>query len=492
MNSVWLEKINNTETRRQMLSELRKLCKDKDSFGEVYDFVDECYDQVVGFLSDEDGKTRKNTALLLGELGFEDSLNALWQAYATEEQLFVKSSYLEALLHLDYSELISELHDRVTQLSSMEVPVEHKKHIEEELRILNQLLVQEEGINVHLFKGAHEEHDCILFTNKTYKSFIEAQITDGEILPFASGVRVKTGQLRPLLEIRDVQEILFVIPNLPALSGTAEEIGSQIAKSGLLEMLKKDHKGFPPFYFRIELKTKMTLEQKSSFAKKLASAIEAGSRRQLINSPKDYEFELRLIEGKSGNFHGLIKYMTIPDVRFDYREHFMPNSIKPWQAALLVDLAKDYMVKDAQVLDPFCGVATMLIERQKIVKANTSYGIDISKEAIEKAKQNTANAGQIIHFINKDFFDFTHEYLFDEVFTNMPWALGKTYQSEVEDIYRKFFVKLAYIMKEKNTVILFSHDAPLAKKYAKENGYSFLKEYPIQEKEETCLLIFKK
>ena len=40
-----------------MLSELRKLCKDKDSFGEVYDFVDECYDQVAGFLSDEDGKT---------------------------------------------------------------------------------------------------------------------------------------------------------------------------------------------------------------------------------------------------------------------------------------------------------------------------------------------------------------------------------------------------------------------------------------------------
>ena len=67
------------------------------------------------------------------------------------------------------------------------------------------------------------------------------------------------------------------------------------------------------------------------------------------------------------------------------------------------------MKEDAQVLDPFCGVGTMLIERHKAVRANTSYGIDILEEAVLKARENAEAAKQVIHFVNRDFFEFTHD-----------------------------------------------------------------------------------
>jgi tRNA G10 N-methylase Trm11 len=52
----------------------------------------------------------------------------------------------------------------------------------------------------------------------------------------------------------------------------------------------------------------------------------------------------------------MIKLYTVEDHRFDYRKEVTPTSIKPVNAALLVSLASEFMVDDAKVLDPFCGV----------------------------------------------------------------------------------------------------------------------------------------
>ena len=53
----------------------------------------------------------------------------------------------------------------------------------------------------------------------------------------------------------------------------------------------------------------------------------------------------------------------------------------------LAKLAQPYLKANAQVLDPFCGVGTMLIERNKLAPANPMYGIDIFGEAIDKAME---------------------------------------------------------------------------------------------------------
>ena len=137
------------------------------------------------------------------------------------------------------------------------------------------------------------------------------------------------------------------------------------------------------------------------FVKKLSGQIEKLSGRKLINSTTNYEVELRLIENKEGNCNMRVKLFTLRDERFSYRREVISMSIRPVNAALTVALAKEYMKKDAQVLDPFCGVGTMLIERHKAVPANTSYGLDILEEAVDKAKINTEAAHQVIHYINR-------------------------------------------------------------------------------------------
>ncbi len=51
----------------------------------------------------------------------------------------------------------------------------------------------------------------------------------------------------------------------------------------------------------------------------------------------------------------------------------------------ITQLAKDYLKEEAQVLDPFCGVGTMLIERNQVKKAKVMYGVDLYGEAIDGA-----------------------------------------------------------------------------------------------------------
>ena len=246
-----------------------------------------------------------------------------------------------------------------------------------------------------------------------------------------------------------------------------------------------------PFYFRMELKSSLDMEKKSRFAKRFAAELERLSCRQLINSTSDYEIELRLIENKDGMLNALLKLYTIEDERFSYFGEHVAASIKPVNAAIIVELAKEYMAPDAQVLDPFCGVGTMLIERQKVVKANTSYGLDINKAAIDAAVNNTKAAGQIIHYVNRDFFTFEHEYLFDEIFTDMPFSVNEPGNTEVEKIYGKFFVKAGKLLKKSGRIIMFSRNPEYAVRYAKNAKYRLLKRFTMSEKNDSEVLVFE-
>ena len=188
----------------------------------------------------------------------------------------------------------------------------------------------------------------------------------------------------------------------------------------------------------------------------------------------------------------MVKLYTMDDNRFVYRQEVVASSIRPVNAALLVQLAKEYMVEEARVLDPFCGVGTMLIERQKKVEADTSYGLDIFEEAIEKARRNTENAGQLIHYVNRDCFTFTHEYLFDEIFTNMPFVQGKKTPLEIYEIYEKFFVIARKLVRTGGIIVVYTHDKTYVDKLCLKSGFDILKKCQINVKEDTWLYVMKK
>jgi 23S rRNA G2445 N2-methylase RlmL len=181
--------------------------------------------------------------------------------------------------------------------------------------------------------------------------------------------------------------------------------------------------------------------------------------------------------------------MSFEDHRFDYRRHSISASIHPSTAALLMELAAPYLRENAQILDPFCGVGTMLVERTKRVPAREMYATDIFGEAIEKGRENAALAGADIHFIHRDFFDFKHDYPFDEIVTNMPLR-GKRTREEVDALYGNFFGKVLEIAAEKAVIVMYTNEIGFVKKQLRLRAeFTLLQETCIQKKNEFYLLI---
>lgn len=486
-----LEKIKSNTQVRQNLSELRSEIKDNMKKRSFQYKLGNQYDLIIHLLKHEDAKVRKNAALLLGDLEVEQAVEALYDSYKKEDKLFIKSAYLNAMSKLDCSEYVDELRKRQKKLIKEEIVVENKKHILEELRELSNILNQYDEITPHVFTGFHELSDVILLTNRNHIDVTRNQLQGMTTKELQAGIMVQTDDLNEVLKIRTFQELLFVIPGMKTCKPDATDAASVIAKSQLLDFLIKRHKGQAPFYFRIEVKSKQELDKRSDFAKKLSQEIELKTKRKLRNHTSNYEFEIRAIQNKEGNYNLLVKLYTIHDERFTYRKNVIATSIKPVNAALVMELAKDYLKPDASILDPFCGVGTMLIERHKKEKANTMYGIDVLEDAINKARINTKEAYQIAHYINRDFFDFTHEYLFDEIITNMPFQIGRTTQDEIVELYEKFFVQVKKHLKEDGVIILYTHDKDEVQRLGKKNGFKLKESFEISKKEGTYVMILQ-
>lgn len=495
IKEYWNQIAQNRDVR-QNLSLLRQEVKDKGKLKVLSSLVKGQEEQLAGLLWSEDAKTRKNAALLMGDLGNQEFLEPVYAAYRREEQRFVKSAYLSAIGSFNYSAYLEELKEQLCLLGKMEETQENRKHLMEEMRELSALVVRAEGIKNHEFTGFDRPYDIVLLTNRNFAGLTQEELTalnpDAKSKVFGAGVRARVTNLRWMDKIRTWQELLFVVRDMGTCPMEPFKAAEVITGSGLLSLLNESHGGGEPWYFRIELKSRKTLEERSSFIRKLSGQIEKLSGRKLINTTSNYEFEIRLIENKEGSCNVLIKLFTLKDERFSYRKEVIPTSIKAVNAALTVKLAQPYMKEGAQVLDPFCGVGTMLIERHKAVKAGTMYGLDILEEAIEKARENTAAAGQIIHYINRDFFDFKHEYLFDEIITNMPFKIGRKTEEEIENLYEAFFSSAKKVLKDDGIMILYSHNAGHVKKMAPANGFTVSEIFEISLKEGTYVFVLNR
>lgn len=510
VQKIWNEIVNGCEIRKN-LSELRELIQDGIKKKKCLEIVGEQSLILEHLLKSDDAKTRKNVALLIGDLQMNALQYALWNAYEKEETLFVRSSYLIAMQKLDMAAYLKPMKEQMQTLLKKEIEESQQKHIREEIQELSKLILSIEGIKKHKFTGWQKESEVILLANRRHLDKVLMEIKQlPDIFTFDAklmnaGIRLKTSALEQLMEVRTWQEMLFLINGMKTCEKEPVQAAETIASSKFLEFLEERHKGEAPFYFRVEVKMQNTvkgenksttektaLEEKNKFVKKFVATLEEKTGRKLINSTSDYEVEIRLVENKEERFNVMVKLFTIEDKRFDYRSQVVAASIKPVNAALLVQIAKDYMLEGARVLDPFCGVGTMLIERQKKVVADTSYGLDIFEEAIVKARINTEAAGQVIHYINRDCFTFTHEYLFDEIFTNMPFAQGKKTSLEIYEIYEKFFKVARKLVRTGGIIVLYTHDKSYVDKLSYKAEFEVLEKCQINVKEDTWLYVLKK
>lgn len=474
MQNAFLEKLKKGTVKREDLIELRASLK-KDS--QLRNGLREALLQdnlLLPLLCTEDKKTRKNAALLIGELGLDDSAVKLFEAYRKEETLFVRPAYLEALLLLKSKGFEKELEEYLAKLEKTDFIPEEQKHVTEEIRLLRELTGKMTE-KPHTFTGFAGPAELLLTTAKGLEKLTADSLSalNPRIIP--GGVRVSAKFLRDVLPVRTYDEMLFFIPNLKAAEFTPEAIAVAVAESNLPLFLDRRHKEQSRAYrFRIELKGKMDADKRSKFIKKLSGELEAQSNYTLINSPGDYELEIRVFPRKDGKADCLLKLYTIPDQRFAYRTETVSAGLKPVTAALAIAVAKPFLKENAQVLDPFCGAGTLLFERAAVSKVKNLYGVDTYGKAVEKARINGRNAGITANFINRDFFDFKHEYLFDEIITELPDVKEGSTAGEKADMklmYRHFLEKACTHLTADATIAVLVRDFEMLEPYIDKFGF---------------------
>lgn len=486
------ELYNNVKCKRELresLIRINQLLKEGDGKRKLQEIVKDDGSIFVELLQDEDPKVRKNAALILGKLEAPDFLEKLYQAYEEETTLFIKSDYLKAISFMDYERILGKLKERFNELSAQETTPENEKHIREETAALQKMIIRRQKTKKHIFSGALDRYDIILTTNKFFREITARQVPEGKITLIPLGVKIRGVKLESILPIRTYRELLFPIKCEANLSPEPEATAKELAGSDMISILERAHNSQDTFYFRFSIHGKMPLDKRGVFIKKCSYALEKLTNRRLVNSASDYEVEIRLMERKDGSFYPLLKMHTLSDKRFQYRKYSISTSIHPSMAALLAELAKPWLKENAQVLDPFCGVGTMLIERNQLVKAGKMYGLDIFGEAIEKARVNTELSEKEIHYINRNFFGFTHKYELDEIFTNMP-SRGRKTREEQDEFYQDFFEKAVELLKQEGMIIMYSNEKGFIKKQIRLNGrLKLLKEYCLDEKEDFALYI---
>lgn len=484
-----LKELIEKENIRANLSTLRQLMKQDEKKQQFIQLIKGQEDLIIGFLDNEDAKTRKNAALLLGDIACQKAKDTLYEAYLKETTLFVKASYLQALGELDVEDKLPELKQCLTELQETELTTENKKHIEEEIRALRKIVIRFEGINHHTADIKDKKVTVLLLTNRTQRETIRRTVECGAATVHPLGVQVETEDLESLIKLRTFRDMVFPLKKAGLLAADPIEAAKGIWQSDILGLLDSLHKEKGGYYFRIELKNAMGLEERSNFTRKMAAELESLSKGQLINSTSDYEVEIRLIANKEGELFPCLKLSSIKKKRFTYRKNAIAASIHPSTAALIMELAKDYLKEDAQIIDPFCGVGTMLIERNKKVPAREMYGIDIFGDAIIFARENAELAGNRINFIHRDFRDFKHDYLFDEIVTNMP-VRGKKTKQEMDAFYGEFFEKAKTILTKDAVIIMYTNEIGFVKKQLRlQKNFYLLQETCMQPKNDFYLLI---
>ena len=508
-----LEMIRKDREVRQNLIQIRQNISDESLRRNFMYLLGGDFSLFTELLKNEDPKVRKNAALILGMTEDEDVLPALFDAWEAEETLYVREDYLKAISMLDYRDYLPRLKDRIAALENLleqeggeqaqpeggaaaegaQELWDNGKHMLSELAKLRSMTGRFENRRRHRFARWNPAPDIMLQTNRLHADVTAAQIHSGSVNAMRGSVHVKGGDIRELLQIRTWTEILFPIPGARPVSGDEKTIAQRLRDLKIGNYLKYLHEeSDQPFRYRIELKgTSVPREKKGEYIRRIASRLDALERGTLENTDSGYEVELRLIGRRDGSLIPMLKLFTIPDRRFAYRRETTAQSSSAWLSALAAELARPCLREGAQILDPFCGTGTLLIERCLAVSADPVYGVDRFGEAVEKARVNAQITDQCrhapIHFINRDFFEFTHEYPFDEIITELPKE-----EADQAEFAKRFLSKSATLLKDEAVLVVVT-DAPGALKEAlrSEKDYTVQQEYLLNERAGTAELILR-
>lgn len=499
-----------TDVRKNLIL-LRDSLKDEEerrafmyALGGDFSYLEQC-------LLSDDPKIRRNAALILGYTEDEDVLPALVRAWKKEETLYIREDYLKAMEKMDFRLYLPELCERLRELSNIASSAsgqgsdgagnalwDNDKHLAAEMQHLLRMTERFQKRTKHEYDRTMQMPDILLVCNRAQCGVTARQVHTGEVHEMNGAVRVRRGSMDEIMGIRTWSECLFLIPGARPVPSAPKEAAEALHSLRIGTFLCRLH-GIQPmpdakrgqvsgFRYRVELKGKqIPQEKKGAFIRAFSSRLDYLEQGLVENSDSDYEAEIRLIERSDGTLVPMLKLFTLRDSRFAYRREVTAQSMSPVNAALVCELARPCLRADAQVLDPFCGSGTLLIERTLALGAKDVYGIDRYGDAVKKARVNAQKLHRI-NFINRDFFDFQHDYLFDEVITELP----SLRPDEREAFMERFTDRCRLLTSEDAVLAAVTDSADILERAAEADGFRRVQRDLLNERTKTCLLIFKK
>lgn len=493
---------------RKNLIAVRDMMKDERTRREFMYGLQGDFSVLESMLGSEDPKIRRNAALILGYTEDEDVLPALVSAWKSEQTLFIREDYLKAMEMMDYHRYLPDLQERLVQISGGGEKAQqdengnalwdNQKHLEAEAQRLRKMIDRFRPHEKHICSAAAPMPAVLLLCSRSQSEATARQIRSGQVRQLRGAVRVQGGDPAEILSVRTWSECLFLIPGARPVPADPKAAADSIHSLHVGRYLCSLHGIMPPeesdgegvqtcFRYRIELKgSRIPQEKKGAYIRAFSARLDYLEQGLMENSDSDYEVELRLVERSDGMLAPMLKLFTFQDRRFAYRRLVTAQSMAPVNAALAVELSRPWQKRGAQILDPFCGTGTLLIERCFHSETGDVYGVDRFGDAIRKARVNAEKMHRI-NFVNRDFFDFRSDYPFDEIITEFPEP-GK----EEEEMFMARFVRRCGELFSPQAVLIAVTGSPRALEDAAQETGQFVKqqEYLLNERTGVKEMIF--
>lgn len=176
----------------------------------------------------------------------------------------------------------------------------------------------------------------------------------------------------------------------------------------------------------------------------------------------------------------------------NYRKCTLKSSINPALAFAMNHLAE--LDEKDRLLDPCCGSATILIERQ-LLKPGYCFGIDIDPRALDCAKENIKEAGVEIALKHADIRNqkFPEGY-FTKIISNLPYGIHSSSRNKNIELYR-FLADVCekWLKKNGKAVLLTSSKKLLWNSFADKKLMKFIEEIKIpSDPLDRSIFIFQK
>lgn len=475
---LW-SKVLTEDNPRTILAVIRDLLKKEKPRGILTRTIGNSKEKLAALLHHSDPKVRKNVCGIIGALGDPAYLESLYNAYASEDKLFVRYSYVLAIGNcggaIDAEKLRKILDDLITKEKACkdnESVITNNKHINEEKLALTRAIDKLSPPVRHTFKGFKNpvpmmltamNHQFKLALKELNEKSIEGRLVD-------DGIIIHEKDLDKVYSCRTFYDLLYPLDKCKDLEFDYKVIASAIIDANIVDFLNQCHASDSnsPFGYRIEFKSDDYNRERSAFVKNLSRELDELSCSALKNSTSSYEIEIRIVE-KNNLCSVFLKLYSFKDNRFDYRKNNIATSINPVTAAIVIKSIEKWLKPSSKVIDPFCGTGTMLIERAKLKKFNTLTGVDIFGAAISSATINSNLANVNIELIYEDILEYSTLEPFDELITNMPFDNKSSTHNKYSDLYREFVNKIPSLVRSGGMAFVYTIEKKLFKEFLMDN-----------------------